>query len=134
MTSRSFAWSWRAVTVRTVPERERITSDSVVALPRLVAHALQELAVGDAGGGEEDVVAGDEAVDVEDLVEVVAGVDRGLALVVVARPEPAEQLAAEALDRGGGDHALGRAADSPEQVDAGVARRPRTAPPRRRRR
>jgi len=29
--SRSFARSWLALTVRTVPDRERITSDSVVA-------------------------------------------------------------------------------------------------------
>jgi hypothetical protein len=29
--SRSFARSWRALMRRTVPERERITSDSVVA-------------------------------------------------------------------------------------------------------
>ena len=36
LTSRSFAWSWRALTVRTVPERERITSDSVVAFPARV--------------------------------------------------------------------------------------------------
>ena len=31
--SRSFAWSCRACTVRTVPERERVTSDSVDAWP-----------------------------------------------------------------------------------------------------
>ena len=51
---------------------------------------------------------------------VVAGVDGRLALLVVARPEAAEDLAAEALDRGGRDDALRRAADSPEQVDAGA--------------
>ena len=55
-----------------------MTSDSVVRAVGVVAHALEHVAVGDAGGGEEDVVAGDEAVRVEDLVEVVAGVDRGL--------------------------------------------------------
>src|SRR5207249_2614501 len=33
VTSRSFAWSWRAWTVRTVPERDRMTSDSVDAFP-----------------------------------------------------------------------------------------------------
>src|SRR5207237_10756763 len=59
-----------------------------------VVHAVEHVAVGHAGGGEEDVVAGHEAVDVEHLVEVVAALDRPLALLVVARPEAAEHLAA----------------------------------------
>src|SRR5690606_12421257 len=37
----------------------------------VVAHALQEVTVGDAGGREEAVVAGDEVVGGEHLVEVV---------------------------------------------------------------
>ena len=56
----------------------------------------------------------------EHPLELVAGVDGGLALLVVARPEPAEDLAAEAVDRGRREHALGGAADAPEQVDAGA--------------
>ena len=56
--SRSFARSWRAVIVRTVPERARIEIDSVVAPLRTdVVHAVQHLAVRDAGGGEEHVLA-----------------------------------------------------------------------------
>ena len=47
---------------RTVPERERMTSDSVGRRAALVAHALQHVAVGHAGGGEEAVVALDEVV------------------------------------------------------------------------
>ena len=79
---------------RTVPERERITSDSVVdALRALVADALEHVAVGHAGRGEEAVVAGHEVVDAEHPLEVVAGVDRGLALGVVARPQPARAAA-----------------------------------------
>src|SRR5690606_30980091 len=74
--------------------------------PGEVANALQELAVGDAGGGEEDVLTRDEAVDVEYLVEVVAGRDRFVALAIVARPETAEDRPPQALDRRGGDHAL----------------------------
>ena len=80
-----------------------------------VADALQDVAVGDAGGREEAVVAADEVVLVQLAVEVVAGVERGLALVVVARPEAADEAAADRLDRGGGDDALGRAADPPQQ-------------------
>ncbi len=56
----------------------------------------------------------------QDLVEVVAGVQGGPALVVVAGPEPAVDGAAQALERAGGDHALGGAADPDEQVDAGL--------------
>ena len=54
-------------------------------------------------------------------VEVVAGVERGLPLLVVAGIEPALDRAAQALERRGGDDALGRAADAVEQVDAGAA-------------
>ena len=98
MISRSFARSWRARDrAATVPERERMTSDSVVrAAAALVAHALQHVAVGDAGGREEAVVAARRGRRwVSTPVEVVAGVERGLALVVVARPQPADHLAAD---------------------------------------
>ena len=40
-----------------------MTSDSVVAWAAVVAHALKQVAVGDAGGGEEGVVAADQVVD-----------------------------------------------------------------------
>ena len=56
-----------------------------------VAHALQHVPVGDAGGGEEDVVPGHQVVAVEDAVEVVARRQRRLALGVVARPQPSER-------------------------------------------
>src|SRR4051812_22838608 len=85
-----------------------------------VAHALEHLAAGDAGGSEERVLAPAEAVLVEHLVEVVAGVDRGVALLVAARPEPAEDLSAGALDRRRGQHALGRSADAPQEVHGGA--------------
>ena len=85
-----------------------------------VADALEQVAVGDAGGGEEDVAAADQVVDVEDPVEVVAGVLRRLALLLVARPEPAEDLAAEDLIAAAESTPSGRAADPPEQVDAGA--------------
>src|SRR4051794_19339148 len=52
----------------------------------VVADAPQELAVGDAGGREEAVVAGHEVVGGEHLVEVVAALDGGGALAVVAGP------------------------------------------------
>src|SRR5690242_8484569 len=83
-----------------------------------VAHALQQIAVADAGGAEEHVVAGDEVVLREHPVEVVAGVERGLALGVVARVQSTEDLAPDALERGGGDDALGGAADAEEDVGA----------------
>ena len=47
-----------------------------------------------------------------------AGVEQLLPLLVVARPEPSLDAAADALERGRRDHALGRAADAVEHVDA----------------
>ena len=78
--------------------------------------------VGDAGGGEEHVVAGDEVVGRQHALDVVAAVEQGPALLVVARVQAALDRAAEALQGGGGDHALGRAADAEQQVDAAAAR------------
>src|SRR3954447_6657816 len=79
-----------------------------------VAHAVQQLAAGHAGGREEDVVAGDEIVDGEDALEVVARLQRRRALALVARVQPAEHRAVEAFWRAARDHALGRAADAYE--------------------
>src|SRR5919107_724950 len=80
----------------------------------------QQLAVGDPGGGEEDVVPADQVVDGQDLVEVVAGVQGGPPFFVVAGPQPPEQGPAQALQRAGGDDPLGGAADPDGDVDAGV--------------
>ena len=120
--SRSFESRCSAVISRTVPLRERITSECVVTPVAAVAHAAHQLAVGDAGGHEEGVVAGDEVVGAEHEVgvEVVPGVQRALALVVVLRPQLALDLAADALHRAGRDDALRGAADAEHQVDAGV--------------
>ena len=60
----------------------------------------------------DEVVGGQLPVDVE------ARVDELLPLLVVARPEPSLHRAAQALDRGCGDHAFRRAADAHQQIDA----------------
>ncbi len=62
------------------------------------------------------VLPGHEPVGVQHLVQVVAGLQRGRALLVVARPEAAHDLAARALDGGGREHSLGGAADAPQEV------------------
>src|SRR5690606_26888003 len=62
------------------PHDERLGGGPVV----VVVDALQQLTVGDAGGREEAVVAGDEVVLGEDLLEVVALFQGGVALLVVA--------------------------------------------------
>src|SRR5205085_9126755 len=89
----------------------------------LVADALQQVAVRDPGAREEDVVAAAETVLVEYLVEVVALVDRGLALLLVSRPEATDDAAAHRLDAGRRQHALGRSADPVQQVDGRALRR-----------
>src|SRR5436190_20987966 len=85
--------------------RERLGRRAPIAL---VAHALEHIAVGDAGGGEEHVLAADQVVAAQDPREVVALRLGGGPLLVVARPQPALHLAPDALDRGRGDDALGR--------------------------
>src|SRR5262249_1797923 len=72
-----------------------------------VADPLEDVAVGDAGGGEEDVLARAEVVGCEHAVEVVAGVERGAPLLVVPGPQPAQQLAAHRLQRRRREHPLG---------------------------
>ena len=109
-----------ASTMRTVPERDRITRLWVEHAADLDAHAAEQRPVGDAGGGEEAVVAADEVVGGEHGVEVVAGVAASAARSSsFCGPQPALDLAAHALQRRGGDDALGRAADAEEHVDAG---------------
>src|SRR4051794_16039411 len=85
-----------------------------------VADTLEQLAVGDPGRDEEDVVAADQLVGGEYAVEVVAGVDRPLALRVVLGPQPALDVATHALHGGGGDDAFGGAADAEQKVDTGA--------------
>src|SRR5205823_15014639 len=65
-----------------------------------VANAAQERAGGHAGRRDEDVVAANEVVRRQHAIRVDALLHEPRALVVVARPQPALQRAAEALDRG----------------------------------
>src|SRR5260221_11146130 len=78
-----------------------------------VADALQDVAVGNTAGGEEDIIARAEVIRREDAVEIVAGIDRRAALPVVAGPEAAEQLPPPRLHPPVGNKPLGRPADSP---------------------
>src|SRR5690606_18494247 len=83
---------------------------------RTVVHTAQQITVGDAGGAEEHVVAPHEVVGGQHPVEVVPRVDRLLPLLVVLRPQPALQLAAEALHGARRDDALRRTADTEQHV------------------
>src|SRR3954465_9022556 len=87
---------------------------------RAVAHAVEQLAVGQAGRDEEDVVAADQLLGAQHLAEVVAGVDGPAALGVVLRPQLPLDDAAETLHGAGGDDALGRSADAEQEIDAGA--------------
>src|SRR5690606_40265385 len=87
----------------------------VTALP---AHASDELTVGHAGRDEDGVVALDQIIGLVDLVHLQPCVDAALALLVVAGPEDALDVAAERLDRAGGHDALGAAAHADAHVGA----------------
>lgn len=55
------------LTVRTVPDLDRITKEAVVRAAVVVVHTPHQVAVGDAGAGDEAVVPGDEIVRAQDL-------------------------------------------------------------------
>jgi hypothetical protein len=68
--------------------------------------ALEQRAIGDSAGGEDDVALG-EVVEFVDAVEVLdAPFRRPRALVVVAEEEAALELAADAAERRRGEHAF----------------------------
>ncbi len=74
---------------------------------REVVHAFDELAIGHAGERKEHVVAADQVVDAQHAIEPqtkLLGLD---ALVVVARPQLALDVAAQALQRSRGQYRLG---------------------------
>jgi hypothetical protein len=116
--------SWCSLVIlRIVPLRDRHHERLGVRLAGAVADAVHELAVGDAGRDEEAVVGRHEVVGRQDAIQIVPGVDRALALVVIDGPQLALDDAADGLDRARRDDALGRAADADEQVDPGVGTR-----------
>ena len=81
-----------------------------------VAHAAHQLAVRDAGRGDDHLLRG-EIVDREDPVEVVDPVRvRVVDLGPARRPELRLKLAAEAAERGRREHCLPRAADPDREV------------------
>src|SRR5262249_51254715 len=81
-----------------------------------VADAAEELAVRHARR-DDDHLLGCEVVDGEDPLDVVdAGGVCLLDLGAARRPELGLQLAAEAAERGGGEHGLARAADADREV------------------
>ena len=96
-----------------------ITSDIGPGAVAEEAHALHQRAVGDAGRGEDDVLARREILRLVDPLEV--GDAHGAAALLVLRrvhDEPREDLAAQAAHRRRREHAFGRAADAHHRVHA----------------
>src|SRR6185295_2651776 len=92
------------------------------------ADAPQQLAVGDAGGAEENLVTWGEVLGLVDSGEVVEAESLEplllrllLLLVGVVGLEAGLDLAAEAAHGRSGDDSLGSAADADDRVDAGAA-------------
>jgi len=84
----------------------------------VVLHPLQQFAVSDAGGGEEAVVTLDQIIGRQHGIQFVAGGDGGGPLVVVAGIQATLNLAAHALERRRGQHALWRSANAEQDVGA----------------
>src|SRR5215510_6339276 len=81
------------------------------------AYALHQRAVGDAGCGKQDVLAGREILRTIDLLHVLDAHRFAPPLVLRrADDEPREDLSAETAHRCGGDDTLGRAADAHDSV------------------
>ena len=110
---------------RNVPERERMTIDSVstrsptTRTPRSSAPLVTPVAATKTSSPWTRSSA------VRTRSRSKPAVDQALPLVVVPRPQLPLHRAAEALDRGSGDHALRRSADAHEEVDAGARLRGR---------
>src|SRR3954453_10382401 len=84
-------------------------------------NALEQVAGGDAGGGEDEVVARSQVLrDVHAVLVAVAHPRAAFSLLVAPIPEACLDLAAEAAQGRRGDHALGRAAGPHDRVDAGA--------------
>ena len=105
---------------RTVLVAARMMTVWVSTRPPANFTPLEQRAVGDAGRGEDDVAASPSR-SMEyfgDRSRQAHGVG-ALALVLAQRRETPQHLAADAAQRGRGQHALGRAADADIHVDAG---------------
>ena len=86
----------------------------------VVLDALQQVAVGDSGGAEEDVLTGHQIFCGEYLIQVITGIERLLAFGVVGRRQLGLDGSAHAPDGRRGDDALGCAADAGQDVGARV--------------
>src|SRR5262249_54085501 len=82
-------------------------------------HPLEEVALGDTAGGEDQLVPAGQLLGGVDLVEVDTHRARPLGFAVVARAEAPENLSPETAQRHGREDALGRAAGAHHRVDAG---------------
>ena len=115
----SLSFGWNAAIRRTVPERERITSDSV-STPLALARTpwSSEPPVTPVAATKTSSPATRSSAESTRSRSKPAS-SSAVSLAVVARPESALDRAAEALDRGRRDDALRRPADAHQHVDAG---------------
>src|SRR6201987_130149 len=85
------------------------------------AHALEKIAVRDAGAGEDDFFAGSEVVGIVDALGVIhAHFFQALLVFGLADDEACEDLAVKTAQSGGGEHTFGSAASAHNHVNAGA--------------
>src|SRR5918999_690768 len=84
----------------------------------LVADAAEQGPVGDTGGREEHLLAGDEVLGRQGAVQAVAAVEEGLSLPVISGIQLSLDRSADAGERAGSDHSFGRAAHTHQDVGA----------------
>ena len=73
----------------------------------VVVDPIEQLAVGNSGGGEEHIVGVDQISGGEDLIEIEIVLERVLSLALVPRPELALDLTAHAEQGRCGNHGFG---------------------------
>ena len=85
-----------------------------------VAHAMEQLTIGDACRREEDVFRRNKVVHGKDLVEVVTSFASAAEFIFIAGVELALDLAAHGAQGAGSDHTFGSAADAEQHIHTGV--------------
>src|SRR5699024_2157731 len=83
-------------------------------------YAREQLAVGNACGDEETIIAGNKIVGGQNAVQIVTRIKCPLTFIIVGWPEPTLQHTAHGFHRACGDNAFRCATDPHQHVDAGA--------------
>src|SRR5680860_502330 len=98
---------------------ERVRRSSHRAIP----HAIEEFAIGDAGGREKRFVSLHQVIDPPYPLQIDLFLACQHPLLLVARPQPALHVSTDAFEGAGGYHSLRRSADAHQDIDTSALHR-----------